>query len=621
MSEQLVYDSDWTKFLRIGIDYGTGFLKLSVQYIYPGRKQDSDDIYDVILDDYGDDKVEIQQVGVWVNTTGATRSGDDGELIWGRRNVARWRNTHLNGDNDILSNWKLALKADLRDREGVRATIKALGCQDNDHSILASLECVITDHLRQIKSAVLDWCCKKHAANFGSHPPDWTSLQTETQIAVPAMWDAAAKGVMATAARDAGLGHVNLREEPQCVAGAVMSWLLKQDFIKANDAVLFFDVGAGTTDGAMVRFRDALTPGSRMVLERVGPSHGAQGGSLVVNDLVWEAFKNHADVWAHGGVVIFCRKLKIPQEECQRQVHEATETIKRRFGRGENGPFDILIYGRPTQHVTNAKPETISFDRDEVERWHDIWATFNENLLLEIVATMPRCRRAVFTGGGMQSRFLRQRLEDTLRSHGIMLCDVIVKFPCSRGALLHYLFETDEPIRNVSFFTLQKEEYDPEVHADTIPEPYQWDTNESVVHDRLVPIMRIADHREIESRPVQMNFHIDSTVPARVHFDIYCTVNPDRHQLHGPLRDAAGNVFPDLIQCPIAFVDLPSLYPPPYNFRPVSVQKGKDKSRKQGPGHYEVLGLVEMHKSNGAYELTFRLFDNKFEWQRDEDGK
>jgi hypothetical protein len=37
------------------------------------------------------------------------------------------------------------------------------------------------------------------------------------------MWDAVARGVMATAARDAGLGHVNFREEPQCVAGAVMS--------------------------------------------------------------------------------------------------------------------------------------------------------------------------------------------------------------------------------------------------------------------------------------------------------------------------------------------------------------------------------------------------------------
>lgn len=47
----------------------------------------------------------------------------------------------------------------------------------------------------------------------------------EAQIAVPAMWSAEANGVMSKSAYKAGFNHVNLREEPQCVAGACMSEL------------------------------------------------------------------------------------------------------------------------------------------------------------------------------------------------------------------------------------------------------------------------------------------------------------------------------------------------------------------------------------------------------------
>jgi molecular chaperone DnaK (HSP70) len=41
-------------------------------------------------------------------------------------------------------------------------------------------------------------------------------------MAVPAMWDNEARGIMSTSAYNAGFRHCNLREEPQCVAGAVM---------------------------------------------------------------------------------------------------------------------------------------------------------------------------------------------------------------------------------------------------------------------------------------------------------------------------------------------------------------------------------------------------------------
>jgi hypothetical protein len=645
MSEPLAQDREWAKYIRLGIDYGTGFLKLSVQYVYPGRNETANDIYDVELEDFNDGSVEIEQVGVWINPSKSTHDFD-GKLVWGRRNTQKWLHAHPDNDKEILSNWKLALMKGLRDREGVRATIKALGCQPDDHSILAALEVVITDHLRQIKLAVLEWCSQKHAANFREGGIDWASLPWETQIAVPAMWDAVARGVMATAARDAGLGYVNFREEPQCVAGAVMSWFLSQGFIDGNDDVIFLDIGAGTSDGTVVRFRHASTNASQMKLERVGQSYGAPGGALVVNGEAWKAFVKKLECEVQGGLVGFCNRLRISPEECQRQVRAAVETIKKGFGPDEQGSSHIAIYGRPTKQMTNAKPESISFSKNEVEGWHAVWAESNEKLLDNIIATVPKCRRAVFTGGGLQNRYLRHRLQTKLKRHDIMLCDAPVKYPCSRGALLHYLFEADEPIRDATFFTTLCEEYDEDVHTDVATlsksgsivahtTAYKWDKSQRVVYDRLVPIMQIVNHEETVSDPIPMNFHIDSSNPGRLHFDVYCTQS-DRHKLHGPLTDKSGTVFPDMVPFPIAFVDLPRLYGSPLYFQRIAVSeiekddkskqltKPKTKKKKspvQGKGYYEVLGLVEMHKSNGSYELVLRLFNRDYEWQYDKNGR
>jgi hypothetical protein len=234
-------------------------------------------------------------------------------------------------------------------------------------------------------------------------------------------------------------------------------------------------------------------------------------------------------------------------------------------------------------------------------------------------------------------------LQAKLKRHDIMLCEAPVKYPCSRGALLHYLFEADEPLRNATFFTTLCEEYDENVHTDVAAlsksgsilahtTAYKWDKKQSVVYNRLVPVMHIVDHEEMISNPIPMNFHIDSSNPGRLHFDVYCTQS-DHHKLHGPLMDVSGNVFPDMVQYPIAFVDLPRLYGSPLHFQRILVSEveGNETAKKskkpkkrnppaQGKGYYEVLGLVEMHKSNGSYELVLRLFSRDYEWQYDNNG-
>ena len=148
-----------------------------------------------------------------------------------------------------------------------------------------------------------------------------------------------------------------------------------------------------------------------------------------------------------------------------------------------------------------------------------------------------------------------------------------MKYPCSRGALLHYLFEEDQPnFNNATFYTTQSETFDRTVHTDVaaprkkrrigkgkrrVPpskrkqaRPYKWNLKELIVEDRLLPLMDIVDHERTHVTKIPMQFDIDARMPARLHFDVYSTTQPHMHIAHGPLRDADGHVFESLTQYP-----------------------------------------------------------------------
>lgn len=314
----------------------------------------------------------------------------------------------------------------------------------------------------------------------------------------------------------------------------------------------------------------------------------------MVNDEAWIAFKIHPEVLAYGGIAALCKMLSITQEECQRQVSRNVERVKQ--------TFDPNSSSRSPRGMTSSLSR-----RDHTE-------------------ITLQCLRAVFTGGGVNSRYLRHRLTETLklRDDRFHVSDAGVKYACAHGALLHYLFEADKPQPNASFFVTQTEIYDehlhPEYNSTSDPvhgrleaEKYEWDNNDRVVRDRLMPIMQIVNHRQTPSLPVPMHFHLQWGAKWRLHFNIYGTVHPHLHKEHDPLKDEDGKVFTDLMQYPIAFVDVPSLHSRPYNFRPVWAQRRK--------GHYEVLGLVDMQKVGDSYELVVKLLKKSHQWKRDANGQ
>jgi len=86
------------------------------------------------------------------------------------------------------------------------------------------------------------------------HPLD----EQEVFLTVPASFDAVARELTVAAARQAGLPHITLLEEPQA---AFYSWLAHsgeswRNKLAAGDVVLVCDIGGGTTDFSLIAVKD-----------------------------------------------------------------------------------------------------------------------------------------------------------------------------------------------------------------------------------------------------------------------------------------------------------------------------------------------------------------------------
>lgn len=96
-------------------------------------------------------------------------------------------------------------------------------------------------------------------AAWNSHFPDADMTSQEVVLCVPASFDEVARELTLQAARDAGLAHVVLLEEPQA---AFYAWIDSQQSnwdkrVKAGQKILVCDVGGGTSDFTLIRVRPA----------------------------------------------------------------------------------------------------------------------------------------------------------------------------------------------------------------------------------------------------------------------------------------------------------------------------------------------------------------------------
>jgi molecular chaperone DnaK (HSP70) len=138
----------------------------------------------------------------------------------------------------------------------------------------------------------------------------------EVLLTVPASFDAVARDLTVRAARDAGLQHATLLEEPQA---AFYAWIDAlgdrwREVVHVGDLVLVCDVGGGTTDFSLIAVREEA---GELVLDRLAVGdHVLLGGDNMDLTLAYHLRSRLAgagtelDQWQFRGLTLSCREAK-----------------------------------------------------------------------------------------------------------------------------------------------------------------------------------------------------------------------------------------------------------------------------------------------------------------------
>ena len=145
---------------------------------------------------------------------------------------------------------------------------------------------------------------------------DYQLDQQDLVITVPASFDPAARELTADAARQVGLGHAVLLEEPQ---SALYSWIQQaagswRDQVSVGDIILVIDVGGGTTDLSLISVTE---DDGNLLLNRIAVGeHILLGGDNMDLALAYtakaklEAEGNQLEMWQIQALTHACRDAK-----------------------------------------------------------------------------------------------------------------------------------------------------------------------------------------------------------------------------------------------------------------------------------------------------------------------
>ncbi len=253
----------------------------------------------------------------------------------------------------------------------------------------------------------------------------------EVLLTVPASFDAVARELTVRAAKEAGLPHVTLLEEPQA---AFYSWLGARgdkwrEELVVGDVVLVCDVGGGTTDFSLIAVSEA---DGNLQLERVAVGdHILLGGDnmdLALAHVVrtrLESGGTRLDNWQFSSLVHSCRAAK--------------ETLLEPASSAESAP--VVVLGRGTKVIGGTiRAELLRADvaalvdgffppvelgaapkRDRRVGLRELGLPFAADPavtrhLSAFVGAHRKATAVLFNGGVMKGRPLRQRIVETLDS-------------------------------------------------------------------------------------------------------------------------------------------------------------------------------------------------------------
>jgi molecular chaperone DnaK (HSP70) len=261
--------------------------------------------------------------------------------------------------------------------------------------------------------------------------------EQEVLLTVPASFDAVARDLTVVAARDAGLPHVTILEEPQA---AFYSWIDARgegwrEAVRLGDLVLVCDVGGGTTDLSLIAVQER---DGELTLERVAVGdHILLGGDNMDLSLAYQVRERLAlegvklDSWQFRGLVQGCREAK----ERLLSDRETTSYAVSILGRGRkvvggtlrteirhadvertliDGFFPVCkIDDRPeSQHRTGLQELGLPYAADPAVTRHLAQFLTRQHAAdgKNASGTAARPTAILFNGGAMRASFLRQRL-------------------------------------------------------------------------------------------------------------------------------------------------------------------------------------------------------------------
>ena len=192
-------------YVRACIDIGSGRLKINAQFVPAGSTPGSRKIFEVKLHGSAYSQVELMLL-----------YDDENKMVLGRKYVIPWIEKHPDQADRVLEQFKLVLCPEYRTSPSSQRVFEVLGLPSRE---IAEIQELYTDLLKVCLHKIRLHVQTQSNGSMGGETEDalndqWKDIPIELQLPVPVMWTDEARGVMASAAKNAGCEDTVLRCDP-----------------------------------------------------------------------------------------------------------------------------------------------------------------------------------------------------------------------------------------------------------------------------------------------------------------------------------------------------------------------------------------------------------------------
>ncbi|KAK4575250.1 hypothetical protein LTR86_001102 [Recurvomyces mirabilis] len=475
--------------LRVSIDYGTKTLAAAYTIVRPDQQHSPLHIHNAV---FGAEHYAPQQAA-W---------DSKGTFHWGW-DVDGALDDWLIRPSQIVELLKLLLYKEHATSVIAKRVLRQLG----DHTV----DEYLATHLREIIKAVKKSVKRNVTIKADFNEREVEQMPLELLLSVPQMWKAPANRHMTTAAKCAGIEHVELVYEPQCAA-AFYTYTVKDKMprqMKAGDVLLVADIGGGTGDFVSYRLESGSDDGAAVQLCVAKDAKGALCGSEWVTQAMLAWLNDNAEE----GWQAMCKYLNITDAEARRSASIAFEVTKQDFTLRKKDPAYITLRGQ----LPNGQKR-----RREFEISCEEIATFFEPVFQRIFRCieeqmLDETKAMIVPGGFGRSPYLRDRLAKKFPKLEILdqLEDAQgARQSVTKGALYRYKSIRQGTLDPLGSFGIgQDEEWNPSLHPDATifperePDPdlveyHRIYTDSPTVYERWLPLLSAVQQGNHNSKPI-----------------------------------------------------------------------------------------------------------------------